>query len=186
MANTITPLVPRQSVPTLEVATWDGDRWNLADQKPERYTLIVFYRGLHCPICGPYLRDLDRKLTEFEQRGVTVMAISSDTEERAREAKSRWNLNNLNLGYGLSLDMGRSWGLYISSSRGKTSAGVEEPALFTEPGLFLVRHDGTLYFASVQTMPFARPHFDEILKALDFVIANDYPARGEVIDIHGG
>jgi hypothetical protein len=81
--------------------------------------------------------------------------------------------------------MGRTWGLYISSSRGKTSAGVEEPALFTEPGLFLVRSDGTLYFASVQTMPFARPHFDEILQALDFVIANDYPARGEVVDIHG-
>lgn len=86
--------------------------------------------------------------------------------------------------YGLSLDMGRTWGLYISSSRGKTSVGVEEPALFTEPGVFLVRKDGTLYFASVQTMPFARPHFDDIMQALDFVIENDYPARGEVVDIH--
>jgi hypothetical protein len=31
-------------------------------------------------------------------------------------------------------------------------------------------------------MPFARPHFDDILTALDFVIAKDYPARGEVTD----
>jgi hypothetical protein len=60
-----------------------------------------------------------------------------------------------------------------------TSAGVEEPPLFTEPGVFLVRPDHTLYWASVQSMPFARPHFREIVAALDFVIAKDYPARGE-------
>jgi hypothetical protein len=28
-------------------------------------------------------------------------------------------------------------------------------------------------------MPFARPHFDELLAAIDFAVANDYPARGE-------
>ena len=48
-----------------------------------------------------------------------------------------------------------------------------------EPGVFLVRPDRTLYWASVQSMPFARPHFREIVAALDFVIAKDYPARGE-------
>lgn len=28
-------------------------------------------------------------------------------------------------------------------------------------------------------MPFARPRFDEILGAIDFVLKNDYPARGK-------
>jgi hypothetical protein len=28
-------------------------------------------------------------------------------------------------------------------------------------------------------MPFARPHFPEIATAIDFVLAKDYPARGE-------
>jgi hypothetical protein len=51
--------------------------------------------------------------------------------------------------------------------------------LFSEPGVFLVRTDGTLYWASVQTMPFARPHFNEMLTAIDFVLKNGYPARGE-------
>jgi hypothetical protein len=51
--------------------------------------------------------------------------------------------------------------------------------LFSEPGLFLVSPDQSLYYGSVQTMPFARPHFSELLGALDFAIANDYPARGE-------
>jgi len=62
---------------------------------------------------------------------------------------------------------------------GKTSIGIEEPKLFAEPGLFMVSPDQTLYYASVQTMPFVRPHFSELIGALDFVIANNYPARGE-------
>jgi hypothetical protein len=28
-------------------------------------------------------------------------------------------------------------------------------------------------------MPFARPHFGELVGALDFAQKNDYPARGE-------
>ncbi|MCU0769463.1 MAG: hypothetical protein MUD07_08855 [Burkholderiaceae bacterium] len=51
--------------------------------------------------------------------------------------------------------------------------------MFAEPGIFLIRPDRTLYFASVQTMPFARPHFADMLPAIDYVIKNDYPARGE-------
>ena len=33
--------------------------------------------------------------------------------------------------------------------------------------------DGTLYYAPVQTMPFSRSHFSELVGALDVVIAND-------------
>jgi len=172
-------LKPRQPVPELIVPTVQGNQWKLAEQQPPHFTLVVFYRGLHCPICKPYLRDLDRKLPEFQSRGVEAIAISSDTEERARRTQQEWELNALPVGYDLSIDNAREWGLYISTSRGKTSAGVEEPALFNEPGLFLVRPDGTLYAAAVQTMPFARPAFSEVLSAVDFVISKDYPARGE-------
>ena len=109
--------------------------------------------------------------------------VSSDVEDRAVQAQEKWGLTHLTLGYGLSLESARQWGLYVSSGRGKTSAGVEEPSLFVEPGLFVIRPDQTLYFATVQTMPFARPSFGDILKAIDFVIAKDYPARGEVTDL---
>lgn len=175
-------LYPRQPVPALEIPTLSGKTWRLADQSPENFTLIAFFRGLHCPICGSYIRDLDSRLDAFAKRGVTVLAASSDDEKRARQSQERWGLETLDLGYGIPLDVARQWGLYVSSGRGKTSIGVEEPALFSEPGLYLVRPDGTLYFGTVQTMPFARPHFDDILKAIDFVVAKDYPARGEIVD----
>lgn len=179
----ISPLLPRQPVPALKLPLAGGGQFELSRETPERFTLVVFYRGLHCPQCRNQLKDLESKLGEFEKRGVGVVAVSSDDAERAERTKQDWDLPNLRLGYGLPLRVARDWGLFISSGRGKTSIGIDEPALFSEPGLFLVRADGTLYFASVQTMPFARPHFSDILAALDFVIAKEYPARGEIASL---
>ncbi|MFT7672320.1 MAG: hypothetical protein ACI845_000725, partial [Gammaproteobacteria bacterium] len=72
------------------------------------------------------------------------------------------------------------WGLHRSAGRGMTSIGIEEPAEFSEPGLFIVRTDGTLYWSQISTMPFARPHFREILGGLKFALEKEYPARGEL------
>ncbi len=172
-------VLPRQAAPELVVPTLSGTTWSLADANPQRFSLIVFYRGLHCPICKTYIAELAKLQAEFTVRGVEVIALSGDTEARARQAQTDWSLSQLAVGHSLTIATARSWGLYISTGRGMTSAGVEEPPLFSEPGVFLVRPDRTLYWVSVQSMPFARPHFREIVAALDFVIAKDYPARGE-------
>jgi len=179
---TIQSLFPRQPVPKLSVPTVDGEQWDLQEHLGENFTLVVFYRGLHCPICSRYLGDLNKKLEKFHTLGTEVIAISGDDRERAEQTRADWQLDRLTVGYDFSLEEARKWGLYISSSRGKTSTGHEEPALCSEPGMLLVRNDGTLYFGSGQTMPFARPSFAEVLGALDFVLKNDYPARGEVLD----
>lgn len=176
---TATALMPRHPVPALNVVLTDGNRFVLGAAPGERFDLVVFYRGLHCPICAKYLLELERLAPEFEKRGVQVVAISSDDGERAHAMADKVKAGALKIGYGLSLKSARQWGLYISASRGKTSIGIEEPALFSEPGVFLVRPDGTLYYGAVQTMPFARPQFQDLLGAIDFAIANDYPARGE-------
>ena len=172
-------LVPRQPVPALSVDTLSHGRFELAAERPAQFTLVVFYRGLHCPICLKYLLELGRLLPEFERRGVSTIALSSDDRDRAQQMAQKVNAPGLRFGWGLGLSAAREWGLYLSTGRGKTSIGVEEPTLFAEPGVFLVRPDRTLYYGAVQTMPFARPRFDELLAAIDFAVAKDYPARGE-------
>jgi peroxiredoxin len=172
-------LTPRHKAPDLTVDTLDHGRFDLAADAPARMTLLVFYRGLHCPICASYLRELERLTPAFAERGVSTIAISSDTEERARQMAEKIGAQSLRIGHGLALTKAREWGLYISTSRGKTSIGIEEPTLFSEPGLFLVLPDQTIYYLAVQSMPFARANFGEMLQAIDFVIKNDYPARGE-------
>ncbi len=172
-------LKPRQPVPALEVETLDGS-WSLAAQNPENFSMIVFYRGLHCPVCSKYIAELDKLAGDFAEIGVSVLALSGDTRERAEQAKADWGLGNLTIGYGLTTEQARDWGLHRSASRGKTSIGIEEPAEFSEPGLFVVRADNTLYWSQISTMPFARPHFREIIGGLKFALEKDYPARGEL------
>ena len=175
-------LIPRRKVPDLEVETLDHGWFDLVSETSERGTVVCFYRGLHCPICAGYLTEFEKRVPEFAERGVDAIAISSDDAERARGMADKIGAKALRFGYGLPLAKAREWGLYISTGRGKTSIGIEEPALFAEPGLFMINADQTLYYGSVQTMPFVRPHFAELVGALDFAIAKNYPARGEYVD----
>ncbi|MGD9868683.1 MAG: peroxiredoxin-like family protein [Hyphomicrobiales bacterium] len=176
-------LFPGQPVPALTVPTVAAGQWTLAEQTPRNFTMIVVYRGLHCSICSRYLADLDKKLPAFAERGVEVIAMSADPRDRAERACKDWNLAELNIGYEMPPQKAREWGLYLSARRYKPITGIEELPLFIEPGLFLVRPDKTLYWACVQTMPFARPGFDDVLRALDLVNEKNYPPRGEVLEI---
>jgi peroxiredoxin len=129
---------------------------------------------LHCPICKLYLRQLDSLLEPFARRGTDVIAVSCDDRARADRTVRDWELKSLRIGYGLTIEEARGWDLFISNA-----IKEGEPAQFSEPGLALVKADGTLYAISLQSMPFARPHFNDVLNALDFVIQENYPARGE-------
>ena len=51
--------------------------------------------------------------------------------------------------------------------------------MFSEPGLFLVSADLTLFFSSIQSMPFVRPRPEDMLAAIDYIQKNDYPPRGD-------
>lgn len=172
-------LIPRQKTPDLAVPTLDHGDFDLSSESSERGTVICFYRGLHCPICAKYLTEFQKRVADFAERGVTALALSTDGEDRTRQMAEKIDADTLRFGYDLPLSKAREWGLYISTSRGVTSIGIEEPKLFAEPGLFMVTPQQTLYYGSVQTMPFVRPHFSELVGALDFAIKNDYPARGE-------
>lgn len=163
---------PRTPAPRLEVETLGGDTWLLADQTT--WLMVVFYRGLHCPGCEAYLRQMDREVGTFREVGVELLAVSGDTRERAEQAKRNWKIDNLAIGYGLSLDAMREWGLFVSK-------GIKEgePEFFAEPALFVTRPDGSIFYVAVNSMTFGRPRPSEILKALKEHIEKDLPARGE-------
>jgi peroxiredoxin len=167
-------LKPRMLAPILDVPLVDGGQWRLAEQKPEAFTLIVFYRGYHCPVCKSYLRELERLLDDLAALGVVCIAISGDTEQRARQSVEEWGITRLAVGYGQSIESMRAWGLFVSKGRNDN-----EPELFGEPGIFLIRPDGTVYAEILNSMPFGRPRLDELVKSIAWVAKNDYPARGE-------
>lgn len=168
-----TMLTPDAKVPNLAVKTVGGGEWNLSDQSPENFTMLVFYRGLHCPVCKSYLQKLQTLLGAYESSGFSTIAISMNSEALANQTATDWELDQLTIGYGLSEADARAWGLYISKAIKDAEADV-----FCEPGLFWVRPDGRLYMVDVSNMPWARPDLEFLQSKVAFAVENSYPARG--------
>ncbi len=103
-------LLPRHPVPALNVPLVGGGRFVLGANPGERFDLIVFYRGLHCPICAKYLLELERLAPEFAARGVQVVAVSSDDEQRGQAMSEKVKAVGTRFAYGLGLRAARQWG----------------------------------------------------------------------------
>ena len=167
---------PKHKAPKLNFPLLDGSQWELSLQSPENFSLIVFYRGLHCPVCKKYLQQLEALIPDFNDRGVNVVALSMDSEKRARLSRKNWELKNLPIGYQLDLKTAQEWGLYISNA-----VKEGEPEVFCEPGLFLIDKHDQVYYASMNSNPWGRPYLPSFIKAVDYIVQNNYPARGEKI-----
>jgi len=169
-------VIPGDTIPAIDARLAGGGKWTLAGEKADKLALLAFYRGIFCPICRSWVADLDRLVPEFEKRGVSVIALSCDRKEGAEKAVKDWDLKKLRVGYKLDVEDARRAGLYISEGRGINPAtGQKEPMLFAEPALLLVRPEGELYAAWIQSTPYARVHIAEILTAVDNFVAKNLP-----------
>ena len=170
MSNNI---IPGKKAPSLNIETISGNIWSLDKHLNKSKCMIVFYRGLHCPVCSVFLKQIESQLLEYKKSNTEVIAVSMDNKEKALKVKSDWSIKNLNIAYGLSEENARKWGLYISKSIKEAESDI-----FCEPGLFIIREDGTLYLANTSNMPWARPDLTDFPAKLIFAEENNYPVRG--------
>lgn len=170
-------LTPTHAAPPLSLQLTGGgstDDLLLGTGADGRFSLVVFFRGLHCPVCRKQLGELDGRLGDLREAGVgRVLAVSMETSERSAELVEKWHLEGLPVAHGLSQAAAREWGVFVS-----TAISDGEPPLFNEPGIFVLDADGTVYWSSVSSMPFGRPPLDEVIAGLQFAQKQDYPARG--------
>ena len=168
--------LPLNAAPALSVPLISGGSWSLSDQSPQNFSIVVFYRGKHCPICKTYMKEIEELLDQAGAQGIEVIAVSMDGEERARDTHAEITTEKLRIGYEMDEATARAWDLYISSGR----PGTAEPELFSEPGLFVIDAEGVVFFAQTQSAPFTRPDFGKLLGGLKFVVENNYPSRGDL------
>lgn len=165
---------PNTPAPALSLPVVGGEAWELHNSPADFMNVVVFYRGRFCNICQAFLMDLDFKLGALRKLGAEVVAVSVEPRHKAEEVKKDWNLWSLPVAYDFPISEAEAWGLHVSHARNRW-----EPEVFVEPGLFLVRPDGSLYASIIATMPFVRPTAAELLASLAFIKDNDYPARGQ-------
>lgn len=168
-------ITPKSRFPDFDFPLVAGERFDLQDMDPpEAFTVIVAYRGLHCPKCKAQLQDIDPMVRALSSKGYRVVAVSMDSETRVKQTVKDWELKNIPVAYDMGLLSAKSFGLFISDKR----EGSEEPDIFSEPGIFVIKPDGSLYAQYIQNTPFGRPPLGDIIDGLEFVREHDYPTRG--------
>ncbi|WP_298913930.1 peroxiredoxin-like family protein [uncultured Algimonas sp.] len=169
-------MTPKSRIPEFELPLIGGGAFDTSDIVAENFQIIVAYRGVHCPKCKEQLEAIEPMVADIRADGHDIVALSMDTEERARKAHEEWDVSELPIAYDLELLDAKALGLFISDG-----ISDKEPHIFTEPGLFVVRPDGTLYAQIVQNTPFGRPDVKDLVSGLNYAAKNDYPVRGTSI-----
>ena len=166
-------LIPDTQAPDLKLPLVGGGTFDLAAETPENFTMVLFYRGYHCPVCKGYLNSLLEVLDDYEAAGFSVVAASMNGEDLAAKTVEEWGLGKLRVAHSVSVEQAKDWGLWISKAFKDVEADI-----FTEPGLFWVRPDGKLYLADISNMPWARPDLKNLLGKVGYALEHNYPARG--------
>ena len=159
-------------IETFDISSVNSDEPITIGGTKDRWTMLVVYRCRHCPRCKRYLNKLNDMLSSWTDV-MDVFVISADTKEKALADREEFGWN-FELGYGLTVDRMRELGLYVSEPLSE----AETTDLFSEPGTFAIRPDGSLMLVDISNGPAARPDLDELLDGMKFNINNDRPVRG--------
>lgn len=159
---------------TFPAMSWSSVGGGVIDPAADKgWRALIVYRGKHCPLCKTYLNTLNQLLPEFEAVGVSVYALSADTQAKALADVEQYGWK-FPVGYDLTSDQMWQLGLYVSNPRSPEE--TERP--FAEPGLFVVNPSGQTQIIDISNAPFVRPDLTRLVTALNYLTANDYPIRG--------
>lgn len=141
----------------------------------ENWTLLVVYRGRHCPRCKKYLGILDGMRAQWTEAGFDIAVVSADPMEKAEADRKEFGWS-FDLGFGLTEAQMAVLGLYVT----EPLSSAETDRRFAEPGTFVIRPDGSLLLVAISNGPSARPELAELLDGMIFTKENDRPPRGTV------
>ena len=140
---------------------------------PGTWQALFVIRGQHCPICKAYLGEIEKRRAAFAELGLSLAAVSADSEEQTRLTTEAAR-PGFPLLYGMDETTMHALGLYVSEPR----SDQETDHRFPEPALFVVNPEGALQLVDVANAPFLRPDLDRLLGGLRFVMEKGYPIRG--------
>lgn len=150
----------------------NGGSITVGGQK-KNWTLLVVYRGKHCPRCKKYLNTLSDMQTQWADAGFDIAVVSADSQVKATadQAEFGWGFD---LGYDLSEEQMATLGVYVT----EPISPEEADGRFAEPGTFVLRGDGSQIVVAISNGPAVRPELAELLDGMIFNKTKDRPHRG--------
>ena len=171
--DTTRKLHPGQPFTPVSFKQLDGGTYTFGASGGWQALFVI--RGQHCPICKSYLLEIEQRREALAALGVSVAAVSADSEAQTRITAAAAKVN-FPLLYGMDEATMHQLGLYVSEPR----SAQETDHRFAEPGFFVINPQGVLQLVDIANAPFLRPDLDRIVRGLGFVIEKAYPIRGTV------
>ncbi len=121
--------------------------------------LLIFYRGFWRPLCNSELRSFQQRLSDFDARGIRVVAVSVDTPEINRRQRQK-------LGYTFT---------FLSDSKAEVirrydllhaGAGLKG-ADIARPAEFLIDSTGTIRWVNLTKNIAVQARPEQVLKTFD-------------------
>jgi peroxiredoxin len=152
-------LKPGQQMPDFELPDATGNTIRSAELRTQGALLISFYRGNWCPYCNLELQALQRRLSEINALGATLVAISPETPDQSLTTQEKHALqfpvlsdagNQVARQFGLVFTLNeqlrpiyKAFGIDLEAQNGDSSYELPVPATY------LVAQDGTVLEAFV-------------------------------------
>ncbi len=74
-----------ESAPRIVAKDQNGDLIDSQIILKDHQILLIFYRGNWCPHCQKHLNSLQKHLEELKEKGVFVLVVSPENEDRTKE-----------------------------------------------------------------------------------------------------
>ena len=151
-------LQPGQSITDFELPDVTGRMVNTVDLRANGPVLMVFYCGFACPFCRLMLKRLEARYADFQDRGVTLVAISAEVSPPTADRSLRTQKES-SLKFPVLSDSGnrvaRQFGIVFilneAFEKGDEEFGIYPPVylednsfLLPGPSTFLIGTDGTI------------------------------------------
>jgi peroxiredoxin len=73
------------TAPLFKTTDFAGNKLELSELLQKGKVIVLFYRGAWCPYCNRYMSELQKNATKFAEKGVSVIAITPETNEYVAE-----------------------------------------------------------------------------------------------------
>lgn len=80
-----------EEAPQITATDQNGKAINSNEILENDKILLVFYRGNWCPYCKKHLGELEKNLEALQDKGVFVLVVTPESEEKTRETQEKFN-----------------------------------------------------------------------------------------------
>ncbi|MBE9491204.1 MAG: AhpC/TSA family protein [Bacteroidetes bacterium] len=155
----------------------NGKQINSTEILKHNKILMVFYRGNWCPHCKKHLGSLQEHLNEFTKKGVFVMVVAPESEERTKETAEKWKtnfsiihdvdnkiMNDYKVAFEVNKQNVPNYYGYVTNK--VATYNVENNNVLPVPATYIIDQNGKISYVQYDPDYKNRSDFSEILKSL--------------------